>query len=193
MKMFKEALFVCEHAGCGQTFSLDTINHHELYNCKNRRIYCPAHRCYFISRVESVIAHSIQCPFHMIYYANCNISYNNFAHEHECKIQKGDQLIFRPEHVRLTEPQQTTYEERDVILYPHYYTDSYKNYNEIRFSNFLTDAKNSTIPFIFNSNAPLSERLIRILTRQNRIIEERRHFHPRLHNDEASASNFNIN
>ena len=28
MRMFKEALFVCTHEGCGQTFSLDTINHH---------------------------------------------------------------------------------------------------------------------------------------------------------------------
>ena len=111
----------------------------------------------------------------MIYCGKCNISYNDFVHEHECSIQKGKQLIFRPEQVRLTNQQQTTHEEGDVILHPHYFTDSYENNYEIQFSNFLTDARNLTTPFIFNSNGPLSGRPIRILTRQHGIIEERRH------------------
>ena len=58
---------------------------------------------------------------------------------------------------------------------------------------FFTDARNSTTPLIFNSNAPLSGRPIRILTRQHGIIEERRYFTPRPHDDEDSASNFNFN
>ena len=80
-----------------------------------------------------------------------------------------------------------------MILHPHYFTDTNKNYNKIRFSNFLTDARNSISPFIFNLNAPLFGRPIRILTRQHRIIEKRRHFPTRPHNDETSASNFNFN
>ena len=129
----------------------------------------------------------------MIYCGKCDISYNDVGHEHEYAIQKVNRLIFRPKHIKLTNPQQTTPEEGDVILHPHYFTDSYENNYEKRFSKFLTEEKNLTTLFIFHLNAPLSGRPIRILTRQHGIIEERRHSSSCPLYDEDSASNFNFN
>ena len=119
--------------------------------------------CSLNSLVENVIAHSTQCPFYMIYCTKCDISYNGIVGEHKCAIQNGNLIIFQPKQVRLTNLQLTTYEEGDVILYPLYLTDSLENFNKIRFKNFISVARISSTPFLFNSNAPLSGRPIKFL------------------------------
>ena len=65
MRMFKKALFICSHAGCAQSFQLEKINQLEINECKQRRIHCQANRCSFVIRVDHVIIHSVQCPFHI--------------------------------------------------------------------------------------------------------------------------------
>ena len=42
-----------------------------MYECPNRNFMCPALYCKFINKLETVINHSIKCPFHLIYCAEC--------------------------------------------------------------------------------------------------------------------------
>ena len=33
MRMFKKPKFICTYAGCGKSYSLETIHHHEMFEC----------------------------------------------------------------------------------------------------------------------------------------------------------------
>ena len=65
MKMFKRAKFICSYAGCGVSYPLEKIHHHEMFECPHRSILCPAQCCRFINNVETVIIH-YQLPFSFV-------------------------------------------------------------------------------------------------------------------------------
>ena len=67
MRMFNKAKFICSYAGCGKSYPLEKIHHHEMFEGFHRRILCPSQGCQFINNVETVILHSINCPFHLLY------------------------------------------------------------------------------------------------------------------------------
>ena len=87
------AKFICTYAGCGKSYQLETIQHHEMFECPHRIILCPAKGCQFINNVESVIIHSINCPFHLLYCAICKSLYNVSVLTHDCNIIKSQRLI----------------------------------------------------------------------------------------------------
>ena len=93
MRMFKQAKFICTYAGCGKSYPLETIHHHEMFECFHRRILCPAQGCNFINNVETVIIHSINCPFHLLYCAICKSLYNVSVLTHDCNIIKSQRSI----------------------------------------------------------------------------------------------------
>ena len=65
MRMFKRVKFICSYAGCGKSYSLKNIHHHEMFECPHWSILCPAQGCQFINNVMTVIIHSSNCLFHL--------------------------------------------------------------------------------------------------------------------------------
>ena len=89
MRMFSRVKFICSHAGCGKSYPLEKIHHHEMFECSHRSILCPAQFCQFINNVETVIIHSINCPFHLLYCAICKSLYNVSVLTHDCNVIKS--------------------------------------------------------------------------------------------------------
>ena len=50
MRMFKKGKFICTYAGCGKSYPLETIPHHEMFECPHLSILCPARGCKFIMK-----------------------------------------------------------------------------------------------------------------------------------------------
>ena len=173
MRMLKKALFICSHAGCAESLQLEKINQHEINECKQWRIHCPANRCSFVSRVEHVIIHSVQCPFHIFYCGPCKISYNDLVWKHECHISKVIQVRYS-KHKRSSRYRQSppTYLHGNVILTKHSYKNSFEFYNQTRPDKFISQARNFSSPFSFLLIFSLSGRPSRILQRQHTIIED---------------------
>ena len=86
MRMFNKAKFICSYAGCGKSYPLETIHHHEMFECLHRSILCPAQGCKYINNVESVNIQSINCPFHLLYCAFCKSLYNVSVLTHDCNV-----------------------------------------------------------------------------------------------------------
>ena len=93
MRMFKSVRFVCSYVGCGRSYPLETIYHHEMFECPNRSILCPAQGCRFINNVETVIIHSINFPFHLLYCTFCKSLYNVSVLTHDFNVIKSQRLI----------------------------------------------------------------------------------------------------
>ena len=93
MKMFKRAKFICYYAGCGLSYPMEKIYYHEMFECPHRSILCPAQGCRFINNVETVIIHTINCPFHLLYCALCKSLYNVSVLTHDCNVIKSQRLI----------------------------------------------------------------------------------------------------
>ena len=93
MRMFKSVKFICSYAGCGRSYPLETIQHHEMFECPHRSILCPAQGCLFINNVETVIIHSINCPVHLLYCALCKSLYNVSVLTHDCNVIKFQRSI----------------------------------------------------------------------------------------------------
>ena len=86
--MFKQAKFICSYAGCGKSYPIEKIHHHEMFECPHRSILCFAQGCQFINNVETVIIHSINSPIHLMYYAICKSLYNVSVLTHDCNVFK---------------------------------------------------------------------------------------------------------
>ena len=86
MRMFKRVKFICSYAGCGRFYPLETIHHHEIFECPHRSILCPAQGCKFINNVKSVIIYSINCPFHSLYCAFYKLLYNVSVLTYDCNV-----------------------------------------------------------------------------------------------------------
>ena len=91
--MFKKAKFIYSYAGGGKSNPLEKIHHHEMFECLHRSILCPAQGCKFINNVETVILHSINCPFHLLYCAFCKSLCNVSVLTHDCNVIKSQRII----------------------------------------------------------------------------------------------------
>ena len=94
MKMIPRVKFICSHAGCRESYPLETIHHHEMFECPYLSILCPAQGCQFINNVETVIIHSINCPFHLLLCAICKSFYNVSVLTHDCNVIKSQCKIY---------------------------------------------------------------------------------------------------
>ena len=173
MRMLNKSVFICSHSGCKPSLPLEMINQHEVYECKQRRISCPPNRFSFISRLEHVIIHSVQCPFYIIYCGRCKSSYNDSVWKHECKKSTAKQVCyFRQKCSCRHRKLPPTDLHGDEILNPHSFEKSFEYYNQTRFDKFKSQARNSTSPFTVLPISSLSGRLMRILQRQHGVIED---------------------
>ena len=76
-----------------KVLSIGKIHHHEMFECLQRSILCPAKGYQFINNVETVIIHYINCPFHLLYCAICKSLYNVSVLTHDCNVIKSQRSI----------------------------------------------------------------------------------------------------
>ena len=160
MKMFKRAKFICSYAGCGVSHPLEKIHHHEMFECPYRSILCPAQGCRFINNVETVIIHSINCPFHLLYCAICKSLYNVSVLTHDCNVIKSQRSIssyFKFYH----ENSPPNNSHKDVFLRTNLYIETFEERSKINYDMFLIVAVSQPQP-----TAVLARRILR---RQNGV------------------------
>ena len=160
MKMFKRAKFICSYAGCGVSYPLVKIHHHEMFECPHRSILCLAQGCRFINNVETVIIHSIKCPFHLLYCALCTSLYSVFVLTHDCNVIKFHLSIpwyFKYYH----ENSPPNHSHKDVFLKTKSFIETFEDRNKIYYNMFFSVALFQPPPtFVFTR---------RILRRQNKV------------------------
>ena len=158
--MFKQAKFICSYAKCGKSYLLKEIHHHEMFECLHRSILCPAQGCKFINNVKTVIFHSINCPFHLVYCALykslCNVSV--LTHDSNViKSQRSIPSFFKYYH----ENPPTNHFHKDVFLRNHSFTETFEDRGKINYDMFMSVAL---------SNPPLipvpTERILQL---QNKV------------------------
>ena len=130
--MFKKAKFICSYAKCGMSLPLEKIQHHEMFECPHRSILCPAQSCRFINNMETVIIHSINCPFHLLYCAICKLLYNVSVLIQYCNVIKSQPSIssyFKYYH----ENSPTNHSHKDVCFRTNSYIETFENRGKINY------------------------------------------------------------
>ena len=136
MRNFYKAKFICFIAGCGQTVPFEQINHHEMYEFLHWNIQYPALYCQFINKLETVIFHSIKCPFHLIYCAECNTLSNVSVFKQDCKVIQAQHII--PSYIKYyDENPPHNYSHKDVLLGIHSLNESFEDYYKHRYDLFM--------------------------------------------------------
>ena len=160
MRMFKSVKFILSYAGCGRFYPLETINHHEMFECSHRSILCPAQGCRFINNLETVIIHSINCPFHLLYCALYISLYNVSVLTHDCNVIKSQRSI--PSYFKYyQENPPPNHWHKDVFLRTNSYIETFEDRGKINYDMFLSEALSRPLP--------TSVLTRRILQRQNGV------------------------
>ena len=171
MRKFKKAKFICTYAGCGKSYLLETIPNHEMFECYYRSILCPAQGCKFINNVETVIIHSINWPFQLLYCAICKSLYNVSVLIHDCNVIKSQRSIFFFKYYYENSP--ANYLHKDIFIRNNSYTETFEDSGKINFAMFMAVAI---------SHPQFSSGFTnRILQRQNGVV------------DLSSPTTYNIN
>ena len=162
MRMFKKAKFICTYAGCGKSYPLKTIHHHEMFEYPHQRILFHAQGCNFINNVETVIIHSINCPFHLLYCKICKSLYNVSVLTNDWYILKSQRSIpsfFKYYH----ENPPANHSHKDIFLRNNSYTETFEDRCKINFTMFMCVA--------ISNPPPTSILTKRILRRQNGVVD----------------------
>ena len=161
IRMFPSVKFICSHAGCGESYQLEKIHHHKMFECRHRSILCPAQICQFINNVETVIINSINCPIHLLYCAICKSLYNVSVLTHDCngiKSQCTIPSIFKYYH-NISLP---NHSHKDVYLRTISYIETFEHTAKIKYDMFMNVALIKPPPTAFFTTR-------RILQRQNAV------------------------
>ena len=108
-------------------------------------ILCPAQGCLFINNVETVIIHSINCRFHLLYCAVCKSLYNVSVLTHDCNVIKSQRLIpsyFKYYHGNL----QPNHSHKDVFFRTKSHIETLKDRGKINYDMFLSVALSQPPP-----------------------------------------------
>ena len=160
MRMFKNSKFICSNAGCKQSFPLEKIHHHEMNECNERCIRCPAPYCQFTNKLETELNHTIKCLFHLIYCGGCNTLSNLAVLTHDCKEINAQQTL--PSKLKyFYEHPPPNHLHGDVFLGTHLFNESFEGCNKIRYYLFMRDA--------YSFSQPLHILPLRILQRHNGV------------------------
>ena len=139
MRMFKRVKSICSYAGCGRSYSLETIHYHEMFECPHRSILCSAQGCRFINNMETVIIHSIKYPFHLLYCAFCKSLYNVSVLTHDCNVIKSQRSIpsyFKYYH----ENSPPNHSHKDIFLRNNSYNETFEDRGKINYDVILSVA-----------------------------------------------------
>ena len=162
MRMFKKAKFICTYARCGKSYPLKTKHHHKMFECPHRRILCPEQGCNFINNVKTVIIHSFNCHFHLLYCAICKSLYNVSVLTPNCNIIKSQRSIpsfYKYYHENLP----ANHLHKDIFLRDYSYTETVEDKCKINFAMFMCVA--------ISNPPPTSVFTKQILRRQNGVVD----------------------
>ena len=134
-----------------------------MFECLHRRILCFAQGCNFINNIETVIIHSINSPFHLLYYAICNSLYNVSVLTHDCNIIKSLILSIPSLFKYYHENPPANHSHKDIFLGNNSYTETFENRCKINFTLFMCEAISNPKP------TPVFTK--RILRRQNGVVD----------------------
>ena len=133
--MFKRAEFICSYARCGVSYPLEEIHHHEMFECPHWSILCPAQGCRFINNVQTVIIHSINYPFHLLYCALCKSLYNVSVLTHYCNVIKSQRSI--PSYLKYYhENLPPNNSQKNVFLRTHSFMENFEDIGKIKYNVF---------------------------------------------------------
>ena len=107
-----------------------------MFECTHRCILCPAQGCQFITSVETVIIHSINCPFHLLYCSLCKSLYNVSVLTHDCNVIKSQRLFslyFKYYHKNLP-PNNSA---KDIFLRTNSYIETFEDRGKINYDMFF--------------------------------------------------------
>ena len=93
IRISKNTKFICLHAKCKQSHSIEKLNNHEIYECNPRCTQCPTPYCLFTNNVKTVFNHLIKYPVHLIYCGWCNTLSNVAVLTHDCKKLNDKQTL----------------------------------------------------------------------------------------------------
>ena len=160
MRLFKRVKFICSYAGCGRSYLLETIYHHEMFECPHRNILCFAQSCRFINNVEAVIIHLINCPFHLLYCALCKSLYNVSVLTHDCNVIISQRSI--PSYFKYyNENSPPNHSHKDIFVRTNSYIETFEDRGKINYDMFLS------VAFVQPPTTSVLNR--RILQRQNGV------------------------
>ena len=142
------------------SYELEKIHHHEMFECPHRSILCPAQGCRFIIKLKTVIIHSINCPFYLLYCSFCKSLYNVSVQTHDCNVIKSQRYSpssFKYYH----EYPPPNHSHKDVFLITNSYINTFKDRGKINVDMFLSVA--------LSQRPPTSVFTRQILRRQNEV------------------------
>ena len=129
-------------------------------NVLYRSILCPAQGCRFINNVETVIIHSSNCPFHLLYCALCKSLYNVSVITYDSNVIKSQRSI--PSYFKYYHKKSPPdHSHKDVFLRTNSYIETFEDRGKINYDMFLRVA--------FSQPPPTFVLTRRILRRQNRV------------------------
>ena len=131
-----------------------------MYECLHQNIQCSAPYCKFINKLETVINHSIKCPFHLIYCAECTTLLNVSVLKHNCKVIQTQRTICSDIKYYHENPP-LNYSHGDVLLEIHSFNESFEDYYHTRYDLFMSVSHGLPSP------TPLLSRFI--LQRHNEV------------------------
>ena len=159
--MFLRVKFICFYAECKESYLLEKIHHQEMFEYPHRSILSPAQGCQFINNVETVIIHSINCPFHLLYCAICKSLCNVSVCTHDCKVIKSQCKIisvFKYDH-NISPPNHSN---KDDVLRTNSYIETIEDRAKINYDMLMSVALIKPPPTAFFTTR-------RILQRQNAV------------------------
>ena len=74
----------CSNFGCNQFIPYTQLTQHEVFQCPERNIQCPAESCPCIGRPKELLSHTIICPLHHIYCNTCESVWPVTVFGHNC-------------------------------------------------------------------------------------------------------------
>ena len=108
-----------------------------MYECLHQNIQCPSPYCKFINKLETVINHSIKCPFHIIYCAKCKTLSNVSVLKHGCKVIQTQRTI--PSDIKYYhENQPLNHSHGGVLIGIHSFNESFIDYYQNRYYLFMS-------------------------------------------------------
>ena len=131
-----------------------------MYECLHRNMQCPAPYCKFIIKLETLINHSIKCPIHLIYCANCKTLSNVSVLKHDCKVIQAQITICSNIKYYHDNPP-LNHSHGDVLLGIHLFNKSFKDYNQNQYDLFMSVSHGWPSPTSLLSQS--------ILQRQNKV------------------------
>ena len=117
-KFYNGLRVLCSNLGCNQYTSYSILTQHEIFQCLQRDISCPAESCPYVGNPRSIISHTIICP-HQIYCQSCESKWPVTVYGHNCIKALQSNFLIEKVHINIVKHlSHHSIEEHDKIELP---------------------------------------------------------------------------